>query len=45
MINITIIAICADECGHCDKCVAPDNCTCLEGWTGNDCCEGNNYPI
>ncbi len=42
---ITTLAICADECGQCDECVSPDNCTCIEGWTGNDCCDGNNYPI
>ena len=34
------VAICLNDCGHCDKCTEPGICTCLEGWTGNDCCKG-----
>lgn len=38
---VYIIAVCADACGHCIECVDPGTCTCNDGWTGSDCCQGN----
>ena len=33
-------AICSPSCGTNKQCTAPDTCTCISGWTGNDCLTG-----
>ena len=45
LFHFTYIAVCPDKCGHCLECIEPGNCTCLEGWTGYDCCEGNQQTV
>ena len=30
-------AICSSPCGTNKQCTAPNNCTCVSGWTGSDC--------
>ena len=34
------IAICSGGCGTNQNCTAPETCTCVEGWTGQDCLTG-----
>ena len=36
-IVLLITAICSLPCGTNKNCTAPDNCTCINGWTGSDC--------
>ena len=33
-------AICGSPCGTNKQCTAPDTCTCVSGWSGNDCLTG-----
>lgn len=47
---IIIIAICSTPCGINKECSLPENCTCQNGWKGNDCLIGmliilSNYLI
>ena len=35
-----IVAICNDPCGNCLTCNFPGQCSCVQGWTGSDCCIG-----
>ena len=35
-----LIAICTGGCGLNMNCTAPENCTCVQGWTGQDCLTG-----
>ena len=30
-------AICSSPCGTNKQCIAPNNCTCVSGWTSSDC--------
>ena len=30
-------AICSSPCGTNKECAAPDTCTCVSGWKGNNC--------
>ena len=30
-------AICSSPCGTNKQCTAPNNCTCVRGWTDSDC--------
>jgi hypothetical protein len=34
------IAICTGDCSNLGTCVAPETCDCQDGWTGNQCSEG-----
>ena len=34
------VAICTGGCGVNKECTAPENCTCVQGWTGQDCLTG-----
>ena len=36
-------AICSTPCGTNKQCTAPDNCTCVSGWTGSNCLTGFVY--
>ena len=35
-----LVAICTGGCGVNKQCTAPENCTCVQGWTGQDCLTG-----
>ena len=35
-----LVAICTGGCGVNKECTAPDTCTCVQGWTGQDCLTG-----
>ena len=35
-----LVAICTGGCGVNMNCTAPENCTCVQGWTGQDCLTG-----
>ena len=37
-----IIAICTKACENGGTCTAPDNCSCVAGWTGPQCTNGIN---
>ena len=37
------VAVCDDSCHHCITCDSPNSCTCLNGWTGSNCCTGIVY--
>lgn len=39
-IIIIIVAICVNACHHCTSCDTPGKCSCDDGYTGNDCCDG-----
>ncbi len=50
LVFIIIIAICSTPCGINKECSLPENCTCQNGWKGNDCLIGmliilSNYLI
>ena len=32
--------ICTGGCGVNKECTGPENCTCVQGWTGQDCLTG-----
>ena len=34
------VAICTGGCGVNKECTAPNTCTCVQGWTGQDCLTG-----
>ena len=40
MIIDFLIAICTGGCGVNKECTAPQSCTCVPGWTGQDCLTG-----
>ena len=37
MISYNNTAICSSPCGTNKQCTAPNNCTCVNGWTDSDC--------
>ena len=40
LLFFSLVAICTGGCGMNKECTAPQRCTCVQGWTGEDCLTG-----